>query len=84
MDDAAATAQAALVGGAVGGPHPVPMMVRDFHSVVGREAKKQFKKMTGGKLPDNLVAGVGGTALVFGTVTAPGAGVASPVRAGFV
>jgi hypothetical protein len=36
------------------GPHPFPMMVRDFQSVVGREAREQFQEITG-KLPDNLV-----------------------------
>ena len=47
-----------LLGSTVG-PHPYPEMVRDFQSVIGREAKKQFKKMTGG-LPDYLAACVGG------------------------
>ena len=56
--------------GSVGGPHPFPMMVRDFQSVVGREAKKQFKKMTGGKLPDNLVACVGGGCNAIGLFSA--------------
>ncbi len=45
--------------GSVVGPHPFPMMVRDFQAIVGREAKEQFKVLTGG-LPDNLVACVGG------------------------
>ncbi len=45
--------------GSVVGPHPFPMMVRDFQAVVGREAKQQFAELTGGK-PDNLVACVGG------------------------
>jgi len=45
--------------GSVVGPHPFPQMVRDFQSIVGREAKEQFLDMTG-KLPDNLVACVGG------------------------
>ena len=47
-----------LLGSTVG-PHPYPMMVRDFQSVIGREAKSQFKKSPGG-LPDYLVACVGG------------------------
>jgi tryptophan synthase beta chain len=55
--------------GSVVGPHPFPMMVRDFQSVVGREAKQQFKKMTG-KLPDNLVACVGGGCNAIGLFTA--------------
>lgn len=45
--------------GTVAGPHPYPTMVRDFHSVIGKEAKKQFKQLTG-KLPDALVACIGG------------------------
>ena len=46
------------------------MMVRDFQSVVGREAREQFKEMTGGKLPDNLVACVGGGCNAIGLFTA--------------
>ncbi len=45
--------------GTVTGPHPYPTMVRDFHSVIGKEAKKQFKEAEG-KLPDALVACIGG------------------------
>ncbi len=45
--------------GSVLGPHPFPMMVRDFQSVVGIEAKEQFLSMTG-ELPDAVVACVGG------------------------
>ncbi len=45
--------------GSVLGPHPFPMMVRDFQSVVGFEARDQFTKMTG-ELPDAIVACVGG------------------------
>ncbi len=45
--------------GSVVGPHPFPMMVRDFQSVVGIEAREQFVKMTG-ELPDAIVACVGG------------------------
>lgn len=41
------------------GPHPFPMMVRDFQSVVGIEAREQFVEMTG-ELPDAVVACVGG------------------------
>ena len=41
------------------GPHPFPMMVRDFQSVVGIEAREQFVSMTG-ELPDAIVACVGG------------------------
>ncbi len=45
--------------GSVLGPHPFPMMVRDFQSVVGIEAREQFTTMTG-HLPDAIVACVGG------------------------
>ncbi len=45
--------------GSVLGPHPFPMMVRDFQSVVGIEARAQFTEMTG-ELPDAVVACVGG------------------------
>ena len=45
--------------GSVVGPHPFPMMVRDFQSVVGFEAREQFLQMTG-ELPDTIVACVGG------------------------
>ena len=45
--------------GSVVGPHPFPMMVRDFQSVVGIEAREQFIDMTG-ELPDAVVACVGG------------------------
>lgn len=46
------------IGSALG-PHPFPMMVRDFQSVIGYEAKDQFKEMTG-LLPDVVCACVGG------------------------
>ena len=45
--------------GSVVGPHPFPMMVRDFQSVIGIEARAQFLEMTG-LLPDAVVACVGG------------------------
>jgi tryptophan synthase beta chain len=51
--------------GSVVGPHPFPMMVRDFQSVVGFEAKEQFKKMTN-SLPDAVVACVGGGSNAMG------------------
>ncbi|MDE0163748.1 MAG: tryptophan synthase subunit beta [Bryobacterales bacterium] len=47
-----------LLGSALG-PHPYPRMVRDFNSVIGREARRQFLDLTGG-LPDVLMACVGG------------------------
>jgi tryptophan synthase beta chain len=55
--------------GSVVGPHPFPMMVRDFQTVVGYEAKDQFLQMTG-KLPDNLIACVGGGSNAIGLFTA--------------
>ncbi len=45
--------------GTVSGPHPYPMMVRDFQSVIGTEAREQFMKIDG-KLPDAVVACIGG------------------------
>jgi len=54
--------------GSVVGPHPFPMMVRDFQSIVGREARQQFLDMTG-SLPDNLVACVGGGSNAIGLFT---------------
>ncbi len=51
--------------GSVVGPHPYPVMVRDFQSVIGKEAKAQLKKVTGG-LPDVVVACVGGGSNAMG------------------
>ncbi len=51
--------------GSVVGPHPFPMMVRDFQSVVGIEAREQFIDMTG-ELPDAIVACVGGGSNAMG------------------
>jgi tryptophan synthase beta chain len=45
--------------GSVAGPHPYPMMVRDFQSVIGKEARQQILKKEG-RLPDYLIACVGG------------------------
>jgi len=55
--------------GSVVGPHPFPMMVRDFQRVVGIEAKDQFFEMTG-ELPDNVVACVGGGSNAMGIFSA--------------
>jgi tryptophan synthase beta chain len=52
--------------GSVVGPHPYPLMVRDFQCVIGDELKAQFKQ-TEGKLPDALVACVGGGSNAIGT-----------------
>ncbi|WP_018863879.1 MULTISPECIES: tryptophan synthase subunit beta [Thioalkalivibrio] len=51
--------------GTVAGPHPYPAMVRDFQAVIGREARAQHLEMTG-KLPDTLVACVGGGSNAIG------------------
>ncbi len=51
--------------GSVLGPHPFPLMVRDFQSVVGIEAREQFLDMTG-ELPDAIVACVGGGSNAMG------------------
>ncbi|MDP3587107.1 MAG: tryptophan synthase subunit beta [Sulfuricurvum sp.] len=51
--------------GSVVGPHPFPMMVRDFQSVIGFEAKEQFHEMEG-NLPDNVIACVGGGSNAMG------------------
>ncbi|MCM2357768.1 MAG: tryptophan synthase subunit beta [Geobacteraceae bacterium] len=51
--------------GTTAGPHPYPMMVRDFQAVIGREAKAQHRKAEG-KLPDCLVAAVGGGSNAMG------------------
>ena len=51
--------------GSVLGPHPFPMMVRDFHRVIGLEARRQFAAQAGG-LPDLLVACVGGGSNAIG------------------
>jgi tryptophan synthase beta chain len=52
--------------GSVVGPHPYPMIVRDFQSVIGKEIKAQFELKEGG-LPDALVACVGGGSNAMGT-----------------
>ena len=51
--------------GTVAGPHPYPMMVRDFQSVIGKEAKEQFDEQVGG-LPDAVIACVGGGSNAIG------------------
>lgn len=55
--------------GSVVGPHPFPMMVRDFQKIIGDEAREQFLQMTG-SLPDNLVACVGGGSNALGLFSA--------------
>lgn len=51
--------------GTVAGPHPYPMLVRDFQSVIGQEARSQAKKIIG-SLPDQLIACVGGGSNAMG------------------
>jgi tryptophan synthase beta chain len=51
--------------GTVAGPHPYPVMVRDFQTVIGKEAKRQFADQAGG-LPDALIACVGGGSNAIG------------------
>jgi tryptophan synthase beta chain len=51
--------------GTVAGPHPYPMMVRDFQSVIGREAREQIQELAG-RLPDAVVACVGGGSNAMG------------------
>ena len=52
--------------GSVLGPHPYPLIVRDFQRVIGREARAQFLEATGGRLPDLLIACVGGGSNAIG------------------
>ena len=54
-----------LVGSAIG-PHPFPTIVRDFQKVIGQEIKLQMKEARG-KLPDAVVACVGGGSNAIGT-----------------
>ncbi|PCJ97787.1 MAG: tryptophan synthase subunit beta [Zetaproteobacteria bacterium] len=51
--------------GTVGGPHPFPAMVRDFQSVIGKETKEQMMEREG-RLPDTLIAAIGGGSNAMG------------------
>lgn len=51
--------------GTVAGPHPYPMMVRDFQSVIGKECREQMPEMTG-RQPDYVVACIGGGSNAMG------------------
>jgi len=51
--------------GSVAGPHPYPMMVRDFHTIIGQETRQQCQEAWGG-LPDVLVACIGGGSNAMG------------------
>ncbi|KAF5657697.1 tryptophan beta subunit [Fusarium heterosporum] len=53
------------IGSAIG-PHPFPLIVRDFQSVIGREAREQFLAMVDGTLPDHIVACVAGGSNAIG------------------
>lgn len=52
--------------GSVVGPHPYPMMVRDFHRVIGTETRRQLREATGQETPDAIVACVGGGSNAMG------------------
>ncbi len=52
--------------GTVCGPHPFPRLVRDFQSVIGKEAKAQWRRRFGGSLPSAVVACVGGGSNAMG------------------
>jgi tryptophan synthase beta chain len=51
--------------GTVAGPHPYPMMVRDFQSIIGRETRQQLQDAEG-RLPDSLIACIGGGSNAMG------------------
>jgi tryptophan synthase beta chain len=53
------------IGSAIG-PHPFPLIVRDFQSIIGQEAREQFMEMTDGELPDHVVACVAGGSNAMG------------------
>ena len=54
-----------IMGSALG-PAPFPKIVRDFQSVIGKEAKKQYAEISGGKLPDAVLACIGGGSNAIG------------------
>ncbi len=54
------------VMGSALGPAPFPEMVRDFQSVIGKEAKRQYAELSGGQLPDAVLACVGGGSNAIG------------------
>ena len=56
--------------GTVAGPHPYPTLVRDFQSIIGREAHQQMLAREG-RLPDSLVACIGGGSNALGATTRP-------------
>ncbi len=54
-----------IIGSTVG-PHPYPMLVRDFQSIIGIETRDQFRELSGKKLPNRIVACVGGGSNAMG------------------
>ncbi|MFN2589299.1 MAG: tryptophan synthase subunit beta [Actinomycetota bacterium] len=68
-DWASSVATTHYVVGSVVGPHPFPMLVRDFQRVIGEEARRQFAEAEGG-LPDVVAACVGGGSNAIGVFTA--------------
>ncbi len=65
-DWVATTATTHYILGSVLGPHPFPVMVREFQAVIGREALRQTRALFGGRLPDVAVACVGGGSNAIG------------------
>ncbi|KAF4340674.1 tryptophan synthase beta subunit [Fusarium beomiforme] len=57
------------IGSAIG-PHPFPLIVRDFQSVIGKESREQFLTMADGSLPDHVVACVAGGSNALGMYSA--------------
>lgn len=53
--------------GTAAGPHPYPLMVKEFQSIIGKEAKRQFMEANGGALPKQVIACVGGGSNSIGT-----------------
>ncbi len=55
--------------GTAAGPHPFPTIVKEFQKVIGEEARRQFAEVEGGKLPDAVLACVGGGSNAIGMFT---------------
>lgn len=55
--------------GTAAGPHPFPTIVKEFQKIIGEEAKQQFKEFENNKLPDYVVAAVGGGSNAIGIFT---------------
>ncbi|KAJ3216196.1 tryptophan synthetase [Clydaea vesicula] len=54
-----------IIGSAIG-PHPFPTLVREFQSIIGKETREEFMKLNDGKLPDVIIACVGGGSNAIG------------------